>query len=62
MHRSRDPVVASVFSAALLLVLLPGCGDPPDDPIANAKPEPVAAAKAEVVPPTARPPSPSSPT
>ena len=56
MHRSRDPVVASVFSAALLLVLLPGCGDPPDDPIANAKPEPVAAAKAEVVPPTARPP------
>jgi peptide/nickel transport system substrate-binding protein len=55
MHRSRDRIVTPVFSAALLLVLLPGCGDSPDDPIANAKPEPVATARAEMVPPAARP-------
>jgi peptide/nickel transport system substrate-binding protein len=53
MHRSHDRVVTSVFSAALLL-LLAGCSPPPDDPIASAKPEPVAAAAADVALPAPR--------
>ena len=51
MH-SRYARLAPPVSA--LVVLLVGCGDPSDDPIANAKPEVVAVGERELVPPAAR--------
>jgi hypothetical protein len=53
MH-SRPDRVSSVSVAYLLLGLIAGCSRPPDDPIAGAKPEPIATATADVVPPAAR--------
>jgi len=59
MHSSPDRAVSSVVPLALLLGLLTGffagCGSPSDDPIAAAKPEPVAVAVTDVVPPALRP-------
>ena len=55
MHRSHARLAPPISWAAGLLALLAGCADPPHDPIGAAKPEPIAAAKAEVVSPAAQP-------
>jgi peptide/nickel transport system substrate-binding protein len=54
MHSRPDRVVSSVSLACLLLGLIAACSRPPDDPIAAAKPEPIAAAAADAAAPTPR--------